>query len=321
MNRALIPALASAAALTAGELSTDYSRERTLKVVSETTTSVETTSMSMTRDGEPVDVGGRGGGTVESTRKVVCLDTVLAHEDGRPTKVKRVFDEVEGSVLFGSGEDAREIDRESPLDGETLILTIDDEGDVIAEMEEGEPDDSAVLQGHSITLALDALLPEGDVEVGDSWEPEGEDLITALGMHVELFPRSESEDEDSGDGRRGRFRSGGGSTTSFFRDAEWDCKATLTDRKEDVDGVECVVIELEFEADGDLPEGESTYEVQLEGELLFSVAERRPARLEIEGELTLETEREFDRGDVSMTMERTQEGRFEHVVTVTQESM
>jgi len=210
-----------------------------------------------------------------------------------------------------------------------------------------------MLEGHSLTLALDALLPDEDVDSGDSWEIDKDALLRALGMDVEsaLFPRRAPEGGGEGRGGRGGGRGGfgggggGGSPVAFFKDADWEGKAEYSGSTEEVEGLECAVIELEFEAEGDLPERqfgrdrrefsfglkspfgigslasvlESTYEVTLEGKLYFSLEEKRPVKLELEGEFTLETNREFDRQGSSMSMETTQEGEYEYTVTVTLE--
>jgi len=299
-----------------------------------------------------MDRGGRGmgGGGSETLRTVVYTDTVLANDEGSPTKVSRAFDTAEGSMTFGSGERAGERELESPLEGETLILELDEEGDVVAKMEDGsDPESSAMLEGHYLTLPLDAFLPEdAEVSSGDKWEPTGDDLKRVMLTDIEqaLFPRPQMEEggregREGRGGRRGGMGRGGGSGLSFMRDAEWDATITYTDRTEDVDGVECVVLEVEFEAEGDLPERgfgrggdrelslapfdaagalvESTFEVTLEGTLCFSLEERRPVKLELEGEFTLDTitDRDTERGNFHM--ERTVEGTIEHTVTVESE--
>ena len=350
MYRFIIPTAVLALFAVDG-LNTDYTAERTLRIVSETTATVETTDFSFIRDGEPQDFGGRGfgGGGSELNREIVQLDTVMAHEDGVPTKVKREFDTVESTTSrAGRDGEMREVDADSPMDGETLILSLDDDGDAVAELESGDdPDEGSMLIGHSLSLALDALLPDEDVDSGDSWEIEKDALLRALGMDVEsaLFPRRAPEGDGEGRGGRGGGRGGfggsrgGGSPVAFFTNADWEGKAKYTDSTEEVEGLECVVIELEFEAEGDLPERqfgrdrreslfgpattetvlESTYEVTLEGKLYFSLEEKRPVKLELEGEFTLETNREFDRQGSTMSMSTTQEGEYEYTVTVTLE--
>ena len=175
-------------------------------------------------------------------------------------------------------------------------------------------------------LSLHDALP-----ICDSWEPEAAAILTALGLDVQgaLFPPQERSGEGwegRGGGRGGRsWRGSGGSSLRYLSEAEWDSEARLTDRTETVQDLECVVIELTFETEGDMPERsfgrgrdrdhspwvwqdafvldssetliESTYEVTIEGVLLYSLSEQRPVKLVLEGEIILETNTEMERDE------------------------
>lgn len=339
--RATIPAL-TLLLIPAADLSIDYTAKRSIEVSIETEYVSETTDMSMEIDGEPVDGGGRfgGGGGTEFTREVVFTETYLEHDEGVPTKVRRSFDTVEGSSTVMFGEESMDNDIESPMEDMVLIITLDD-GDVVAEVEDGgDAERSEMLEGHSVENLLHGLLPEGD---DDSWEPESAGVAAALLLDIEsaLFPRPEPEEGGGERGRgRGRGMRGGmrGSPMGFLREAEWETEASLTDRSEDVDGVECAVIELTFEAEGELPERgfgrgrdrsfgmaapelvlESTFEAELTGYLYFSIEESRPVQLELEGEIIQDTLTERDTPNGSFRMERTQESTLEHTITLTSE--
>jgi len=320
------------------ELKTQYTADKSLRVRAETSIEMETTAFSMERDGEPVEPRGGMGGGMTSERVVAYVDTVKAVQDGAPQKVARHFEEVESSGSFGSGEFQRDFDQESPLVDQTMILARD--GDEIAvELESGAPENPEVLKGHHLELPLDALLPGREVAPGETWEPEGADLLEAMILDVEssLFPRPTEEEGGGPGGGRGGFRSGrgGGRGIAFFSTAEWEIKAKLAESREAVDGLECAVIELTAEAEGDLPEpsfgrgrdrfslghslhpwrvlgaADNTFEVALEGKLYFSVEKKRPVKLELEGEFTLETGFEREGDGVSMSMSRTDEGQIE----------
>ena len=338
--RATIPAL-SLLLLPAADLSIDYTAERSLEVSIETEITSETTHMSMEIDGEPMEGGGRwgGGGGSEYTSEVVFTETYLEHDDGAPTKVRRSFDTVEATRTTMRGEESMDMDAESPMEDVTLIITLDD-GEVVAEVDDGEAERSEMLVGHRIENLLHGLLPNGDDE---SWEPEGEAVLAALLIDLDgaLFPPPEFEEGDGERGRGGRGRSmmRGGSPLGFLREAEWDTEASLTDRTEDVDGVDCLVIELTLEADGDMPERQfgrggrdralslaptermldNTFEIELTGYLYFSTEEHRPVMLELEGEFIQETLTERDTQRGSFRMERTQESTLEHTITLTSE--
>lgn len=337
--------------LPAGDLAIDYTAKRTLEVTIETTVTSETTHFSMERDGEEVDTSRFGGGGSEFSREVVYTETVLAHKDGAPTTVKRSFETVAGTLTQARGEESIDTELDSPMEGVTLIIGLDDEGEVVASVEDGKAERSEMLIGHRLENLLHGLLPENGE--GEDWEIDGDAIAALLLNDLEgaLFPRPEVDEGGEGErgGGRGRgrgMRGGGGSGLSFLNGAEWDTELELTERTEDVDGVKCVVIEITLEAEGEMveragggrggrdvqfgsdalfgPRGtitfvESTFEVELTGELLFSIEERRPVKLELEGEFTQETvtERESERGN--MKMERTQEGTIEHTITLTSE--
>ncbi len=336
--RATLPAL-SLLLIPAADLSIDYTAERTVEVSIETEYVSETTDMSMEIDGEPVDGGGRfgGGGGMEYSREVVFSETYLENDEGAPTKVRRSFDTVEATSTMMFGEESMDNDVESPMEDVVLIITLED-GEAVAEVEDdGDVERSEMLDGHKIENMLHGLLPtDGD----DAWEPESDGVAAALLLDLEgaLFPRPEPEE---GGGERGRGRGGmrggmRGSPMGFLRQVEWDTEASLTDRIEDIDDIECAVIELTFEAEGELPERgsgrgrdrsfgmaapetvlESTFEAELTGYLYFSIEERRPVKLELEGEIIQDTLTERDSPRGSFRMERTQESTLEHTITLT----
>lgn len=346
MIRLIVPAGFALVFATGHTVSTDYSKERSLRIESVTTFNMEQTSFEMEIDGESRDRPG-GGQSSQETRTTVQVDTVLEHEDGEPTRVRRVFEEMTSSSSRTFGDQSRDSDRDGALHEVTIEITVDEDGDVITEVAEGsEPDDDAALAGHVPTLALDALLPDGEVDVDDTWDIESDDVMRALGLDLSkaLFPPAPRE-EGGGGGRgggRGGFRGrGGASTADMFTQGEWEGEATLVSVSEEYEGESCVVIEVKFETSGDLPEQEfrggrrgrapgsllepaapreSTFEIELEGRLFFSVENGRPVYFEIEGTMTTErnTERDIG-GDRHMSMSSTSEGTFTHTVTVTEQ--
>jgi hypothetical protein len=338
----LFATAAGLAAPAADELRTDYTAERTLRVSSEMEVTVETTDFALERDGEPVDTGGFGGrGPSTTVTKVVHLDKVTDHADGVPTGLERSYE----TATRSDGEETVD----SPLDGETIELTLGDDGVVEAAMASGAaPDQDSVLEGHRLTLALDALLPEGEVSAEDSWELDGEAVVAALGIDhaATLFPRREWQPgggPGGGDGerRRGPRMMGGQTAQRLFQEAEWEATARLAAETASVEGIDCLVIELDLEAEGELEDQEpqwgggrgrsagletsaavpleTEFEIDLEGRLFFSVEEGRPLALEVEGEFSLDTERTRERGESTMTIFMAQEGSFSLNVLVTEE--
>ena len=332
---------AAAGALAAGSLSTDYSSERSLKIEASTAIAIETTEFSMERDGEPVDSNWGGGGGNSTTYELVQVDTLLEGGDGAPAKVRRSFETVSGEFSMTMRDEELEMSSDSPFDG-LVIELVDVDGEVEVEVVEGsEPDEDEALEGHSLRLALDALLPDDDVEAGDTWDLEADAVKRALGFDVsdKLFPRPTPEgmgggrrgEGGGGGGRRGGGRRGGGGLP--IDDMEWTARATLDSIDE-----ETASVTVEIGAIGTLPEREwggrrdrevafgltaaperveNTYVVELEGTLEFSVAEQRPLSFEIEGNVTLESHTERNWNESTMVIHSVREGTIAHKVRVT----
>lgn len=340
--------LAGAALALAGtRLATEYAPEKGFKVETKTEMTMKTTSFSMERDGEPVE--GRGGGDMASSMKrhAVVIDTIVAAKDGKPTKLKRTFEALAGSntTSFGGEENTRE--SEPQLTGVTLSLERNEAGDVEAKVIEGSaPSDDSLLEGHGLELSLDALLPDGDVEEGKSWDLDKDAVRRALSIDLErmLYPRPAPTEGEGGGrtgggggGRRGGFGGGGGDARTLDV-AEWEGKATLTDEKVERDGIACRVVALEFKASGEMPEmprgegggrrgGQSlalgspaafgtTYKIELEGKLFFSVEDKRPVAMEVEGSLNLDTDTEREMRESVVRTQMTREGSFQQTVSV-----
>ncbi len=329
----------------AADLETDYTRDRALRIESTSTYSMETTDFSMEVNGEPMDRTWGGGGGSETLKRVVTIDRVLAHDEGRPTRVRRAFELVAMETVLAFGEEDREIETEGPLAEVTLEIDVNEDGDIEIEVVEGdEPDQEAALEGHRPALALDALLPEDDVSEGDSWDLERDAILRAIGLDLEgaLFPRpepEEGEEEGRGGGRRGRWGGRGAGGNRLLLEAEWEGTAVVISDDEEVEGQSCVVIELEIEASGELEEQErtgrrggfslgaplpsvlvgTTYEIELEGRLAWSLEEGRPVLLELEGSVTTERLVEREGRGGAMRISTTQEGTLEVLIAVTEE--
>jgi hypothetical protein len=332
-------------------LRTDYGVQRTLRITSDTALSTELSEFSMERDGEPVDASFDPGGSSSSdTRHVVEHFTVSEHDSGRPTVVLRAFEEARGLSERSMRGESQGIDRESPLEGAVVRVSIED-GERHVEIVEGDgPDDEELLQRFRPQLDLDLLLPPPDAD-GGAWDLERAAIVAALGLDLErvLFPEPEREPRDSGgrgDGERGRRGgpgpgSGGGSLVPMLMRADWEGNATPVG-EEDLDGVRCAVIELVIEAEGEVDEPEggfgpsrerrgrspeparaapaplaTTYAVEIKGRLWFALEARHPLRLELEGEVTVERTSERERGESTLSMRMVLTGTFERTVVVT----
>ncbi len=344
--------LASAAAL-GSTLATDYTADRSLRVERTITTTSEVVDMVMIVDGEEMEGRGFGGGANERTLTITTVDKVLEHEDGAPTRVRRTIETLGSEGVVSMRGEERDIEQTSDAEGAVLELGFAENGDVEVEVVEGSEPEGADFASLELGLELDALLPTEAVEAGGTWDLESDALVQGLGMGLEaaMFGRpsqggGERGGRGEGGGRGGRrgFSGGrGGFNLQAMAGLEWEGEATLTEETETVDDLECLVIELECEADGILPEREwgggrggrggglllasptstvlpeTTVEVELEGRLLWSTSENRPVALELEGDFVLQMERSMSRGDREMEMSSTTEGSVEIAVSVAAE--
>jgi hypothetical protein len=331
-------------------LSTQYKADRALRMEINTSLKMETTTMEMERDGQPVE--GMGGGmSSETTHKEVHVDKVVEAKDGKPTKVHRSFEKVGGKSSRSMGENSNDTDIESPLDGVTLEIKRGEGDKIEVTTVDGKAPDAKVLEGHLPEIFLDGLLPEGEMKADATWDVESDAIKRALRLDVTkaLYPRPEREDAAGGQGgggggRRRGGRMGGG--PDVMQLAEWKGKAKLISTDKDVDGKTCAVIELKLTASGDLPEPEmgggrrgdrsfepdfaaipdsilgakNAYEISLEGKFVFAIKEKRPVSLELEGTSKMEMQRESKRDDHTMKFHSVLEGTVSYKVAVSEEA-
>lgn len=344
-----LPIALVAGLLSAGpDLSTDYGRVRTLRVSAEATLGLATTSFEMTVDGEPIEGRGFSGGmSSKLTRRSVLVDRVLEGAGAEAKKVRRTFETLDESSDATFGEETTNEERSGPLAGLVLELTLDEDGTTTAEIVEGTvPEDETLIEGHALTLALDALLPASAVEEDATWELDDAAVKRGLSLALDplLFPEPKREEPsgERGQGRRG-FGRRGGSAARLLSSVEWTGKATLISAATDHEGESCAQIKLELEAEGEYPEAparsgggggfqpeladlagsalfEGTIRVTLEGELFVSLARRAPVALELSGQIDTQnhTEREGRDGGIIET-DSTQSGEVSLAVVVTEE--
>ena len=251
MSQSTLLAALSLVFVTGGKLATDYTKERSLKIVVDSTIKTET---AMKRDGQTDDRG--GGISSETERHIVQIDHVLAHEGDAPTKVKRKFVELKNNSVTMFGENERTDDHDGALVGVTLQLEKGTGGAVEAKAIDGKADGEA-LEGHKLELALDALLPSGDSKSVDLDKAAVNRVLgfdVAKALYPPPAPPSDSGSGGSGGGGRGRSRGPGGMSTGFLQTAEWEGTAKLADADEDYEGTACAVIEVVLSAKGTLPE-------------------------------------------------------------------
>jgi len=165
-------------------------------------------SMNLEVDGQQIDPSMMGGditGSVKITRSLTLLDEYVAIADGRPTKLRRNYEALEGLVSMegsaGGESGSEQTEMESDLVGATVMWTWNPATSAYDRSFEGSAKpDAERLENLREDTDLRALLPAGEVEVGASWEVDAKvlgDLLWAGGS-VES-PSKEAASEEGPD--------------------------------------------------------------------------------------------------------------------------
>jgi hypothetical protein len=337
-------------ALAAGTLSTRYEPGLSLRIETETSFSVRTESVTLEKDGVEIPAPDAGRGQLSTSfalseeRRVVQVDAVRAAADGRPTEVRRTFESLAASMTLGDGQG--EASRDLPLDGATLELQTEADGAVRARIVGGDARSKpALLEGHRLDLALDALLPVASeaTELGDgaTWTLGASAVRRALSFDATaaLFPPPARAAAAAGVAdREERQRP----LVRLMHEADWSGEARLVSRSAERDGRTLTEIAVEIRAAGDfddespaagVPQRErsvsapeaasapkSSYEFRLEGRLFFDEEQQRPVVFEIAGDFDLELRSEITtpRGD-RIDVRVVRKGTLSHHVRVARE--
>jgi hypothetical protein len=124
-----------------------------------------------------------------------CMDAYESVADGRPLALLRTFEEFEGWYVDPDGVEAREDTGE--FDSLAVRFTWNEEEEEYdREVVEGEYTDEEGLAVLNEDLDLRGLLPEDEVEEGDSWEVSGAPLMAILVPGVDLTRLLDEEDTE-----------------------------------------------------------------------------------------------------------------------------
>jgi hypothetical protein len=233
--------------------------------------------------GESLSEHGDSEQSGSSSKTLVVLDTTVAVEDGRVTKLQREFvtigAESASEFTHEGGGDSHEAEADSDLEGETVTFEWDDDEQAYDVSSEDADDD--LLEHLTYDLDLGLFLPDGTVEEEDEWEIDLDLFKTAVApwKHLKLEWERDGEivhleaSEDEAD-------------TQNERSEEGELTATYKGTRE-VDGVTLAMIALEGELEiltsmhstHDLQHGgsseldmESTTIQTIEGEVLWNLA-------------------------------------------------
>lgn len=188
-------------------------------------------------------------------------DELKAVKDGKVAEVERRFAEAWDGVRLPG---AQAVEREqSPLHHRRILIGLDAEGRRRVRPATDPPIPSEALEDELHTERWEAVLPKEPVASGATWKLEGEALARALGKGLGAAPE--------------------GKITCRFAGVK---KARL-DEEGPVE--ELAVIEVTVDARGKQGEEEDAplFSASLEGEVLFDLARRKVAKVDLTGEARL----------------------------------
>lgn len=159
-------------------------------------------AMTMIVDGEEMPEMGDVQQSMSHSSSFVVVDTVTAVDDEGVLGLSRSFEEIAANDVFEmadpmGGDFGHDFDLESELVGHEVQFTRGDEG-FEADFAEGDTGESELLEDLVALVELTEFLPEGPVEVGDSWELEPDVLGVLDAPAGDLALKSEDGDDPMG---------------------------------------------------------------------------------------------------------------------------
>jgi hypothetical protein len=132
----------------------------------------------------------------EIAESLVLLDTVTERGEQGVLGVDRVYESLEHKSLSSAGDEEREIEESSVLEGETVLFRrADAESRFVPELPEDSELDEEVLEGLEFDLDLTALLPRGAVEVDTEYSVDLEHARRLIDLGGRLSFRGEDDNE------------------------------------------------------------------------------------------------------------------------------
>jgi hypothetical protein len=324
---------------------TGHSVTRTWK----TNTQMSLDDMEMSMNGQPMPMEIEMEMDMGMDLTVEVTDEFVSLMDGRPGSLTRSFDVIGSSGSFAleaemipGGGDEKSIEASSELEGKSVVFTWNEEdGDYDVAYHESEGDEE-LLEGLEEDMDLRALLPEGEVAEGDTWEIDVKSLTNVLAPGGDMALVPELDDEEMM-GMPGMENMGRGMNDMLGDLLEGDASGTFNGFQE-VDGVRVAVIAIAIsiessndmtdkvmEAMEEMPEeiGEFSIdymdvEIEIEGEgtLYWDVEAGHAHSYEMQGSMGFITDMGMNvaMGDQEMEIEQTFEmsGTFENSMSIAQ---
>lgn len=196
MKTILLPLGALLIFSTSGEdVGVRYEPDTTLRVATKATSTTRLVSSSVTFDGEDMGAEEPEGEQV-TVRSMEYVDRILTAENGRRTALERWFESI-GKVETEEGEETSDT---GVLEGRTIRIEMTEDGETSAEIADDDSDvDAVYLEGFDLRYNEELLLPEDEVEPGDSWSVGGDAARRYFGL-VDGVTWFEEKDDEEGDG-------------------------------------------------------------------------------------------------------------------------
>ena len=147
---------------------------------------VELDEVSVTLNGDDMsDNVDLDGVEMEASVRALISDEYRKVGDGRPLELVRLFEEI--SMEYDSGDEQGSENAED-LEGISVVFEWNEEEEDydVSFSEDSEGGDEEILQGLLEDMDFRALLPDGDVDEGDSWEVESDGVVSVLFPGMQL---------------------------------------------------------------------------------------------------------------------------------------
>ena len=292
---------------------------------------LELDDMSLEMDGQDLsEIAGQIEMSMKISTEIGVTDLYEAVAGGRPTKLKRSFDEISSSThVSGSnpqlGNQEKDIPLKSELEGSTVVFTWDANDSTYTTAFDGDKGDEELLENLEENLDLSGFLPSGEVSNGDSWEIPAEAVKAALapGGDVKLRPEGQT-DPTSGMDRFSQSDLVGdltGKFTAVYQGTreEGDTKVAVIKLKIEAKSAQDMhdrLDEIQEQMKGSMPPGlevelsafDIEYEYEAEGELLWNLEAGLFKDMNLSGEvrMILDMSMDMKMGEREQSMEMSQ---------------
>ncbi|MBI1382119.1 MAG: hypothetical protein GC161_13670 [Planctomycetaceae bacterium] len=235
-------------------------------------------------------------------------DTYHAVSGGQPTDLERAYVTVKSTNATTQGDQERTAGRTSPLVGKKVRFTKEEEGDGFDSRFVDEEGDEELLEDLRVSVDFLGLLPEDDVEVGETWNGDlsrFDEIFSPLGeLHTVMDDGTERPEDPWGE-----------LLDDALEAMEGDFEVTYTGNSEE-GGRRLAEFAVRIEAEGsgegedsrmrDTPSGETestivrvaTLGAELEAKLLWDLDAKHFVSCELEGAIAIshQEDESFDIG-------------------------